>query len=249
MKIIKNIPAAFFAVAMAFGVSANLSAQSREFKQGRCMLYTETPDTAGAVTARSIVAIEGGDVDNPVNKSNPGKWRLSGNDFSLEVDGLKIHANSTGTPLSYKGTYITPQGESNPCEALMVPYSMWGIFSEKLKNNLIAGQYTKAYVHFWYADDLFMPQKAYPVEVKFNPVEGFNGGSIEISGSPELMSLLSSPTIPYYFDGKMLKVVRPNGRIVEDNLDEGFAQVWVRFDDTIQLPGIGEALAYLAIYY
>lgn len=131
----------------------------------------------------------------------------------------------------------------------MVPYSMWGIFSEKLKNNLIAGQYTKAYVHFWYADDLFMPQKAYPVEVKFNPVEGFNGGSIEISGSPELMSLLSSPTIPYYFDGKMLKVVRPNGRIVEDNLDEGFAQVWVGFDKAIQLPGLGEAYAYLAIYY
>lgn len=58
MKIIKNIPAAFFAATMAFGVSANLSAQSREFKQGRCMLYTETPDTAGAVMARSIVALD-----------------------------------------------------------------------------------------------------------------------------------------------------------------------------------------------
>lgn len=247
MKIIKDILAAFFAAAMALGVSADLSAQSREFKQGRCMLYTETPDTAGAVTARSIVALEGGEVDNPVNKSNPGKWRLSGNDFSLEVDGLKIHANSAGTPLSYKGTYTTPQGESAGCEALMVPYSLWGIFSEELKNDLIAGQYTKAYVHFWYADDLFMPQKAYPVEVKFKPVDGFNGGSITLTGSPELMSLLSSPTIPYYFDGARLKTVGPLGHIWEDNLF-GLSYVYVRFYKTIEIPGVGQPNPYLAIY-
>ena len=245
MKIIKNILAAFFAAAMAFGVSANLSAQSREFKQGRCMLYTETPDTAGAVTSRTFFPLSGGAIYNPVNETHPGKWQISGNDFSLELNGEKVNATSTVDPLYYKGTYTTSQGESTGCEVCLAQSN--SMSAEKIKGNLLAGQYKEAYVHFWkYGDKRYMPQKAYSVEVKLNPVEGFYGGSIAISGSPVLMSLLSSPTIPYYFDGKILKTVDPEGNI---NEDEGDSYVWVRFDKTIEIPGVGKGSARLAIYF
>lgn len=248
MKIIKNILAVCFAAAMVFGVSADLSAQSSKFSQGRCMLYTETPDSTGAVTSRTFDLRYDGAIYNPVTKSKQGEWRLSGNDFSLELNGEKINATSTGDPMHLKGTYTTPQGESTGCEVCFAPAN--GMNGAKIKENLLAGQYKKAYVHFWKSgDERYMPQKAYPVEAKFNPVEGFNGGSIAISGSPELMSLLSGPTIPYYFEGNVLKTVNSNGQIREDSLDKTDYYVWVRFDKTVDIPGVGEGFACLAIYF
>lgn len=245
MKIIKNILTAFFAATVALGVSADLSAQSREFTRGSCMLYTETPDSTGAVTARRFICEYEPEVVDPVTKMWSGKWHLSGNDFSLELNGEKINATSIGNPMHYTGTYTSPQGESTRCEVYLDDRR--GVTDEKMMENLLAGKYKKAYVHFWkFGDERYMPQKAYPVEVKFNPVEGFNGGSITISGSPELMSLLSSPTIPYYFDGKKLNTVDPYGNIYENESD---SYLWARFDKTIEIPGVGEGSARLAIYF
>lgn len=246
MKIIKDILAAFFAAAMALGVSADLSAQTSKFPRGLCALYTESPDSTGAVTARRFICERGSEVYNPVNDTYSGVWHLSGNDFSLELNGEKINATSTGDPMYYTGTYTSPQGESTGCEFLMA--QMDGMRPEKIMENLLSGQYKKAYVHFWkVGDDIYAPQKAYPVEVKFKPVDGFNGGPITLTGSPELMSLLSSPTIPYYFDGARLKTVGPLGHIWEDNLF-GLSYVYVRFYKTIEIPGVGQANPYLAIY-
>lgn len=246
MKIIKDILAAFFAAAMALGVSADLSAQTSKFPRGLCALYTESPDSTGAVTARRFICERGSEVYNPVNDTYSGVWHLSGNDFSLELNGEKINATSTGDPMYYTGTYTSPQGESTGCEFLMA--QMDGMRPEKIMENLLSGQYKKAYVHFWkVGDDIYAPQKAYPVEVKFKPVDGFNGGSITLTGSPELMSLLSSPTIPYYFDGARLKTVGPLGHIWEDNLF-CLSYVYVRFYKTIEIPGVGQANPYLATY-
>lgn len=245
MKIIKNILTAFFAATVALGVSADLSAQSREFTRGTCMLYTETPDSTGAVTAKRFICEYEPEVVDPVTDMYSGKWHISGNNFSLELNnGEKINATSTGNPTSYMGTYTSPQGESTGCKVYLDDHK--GITDEKMMENLLAGQYKKAYVHFWkFGDEIYIPQKAYPVEVKFNPVEGFNGGSITISGSPELMSLLSSPTIPYYFDGKILTVT-PHGNIKEN---EGNSYLWARFDKDIEIPGVGKGSARLAIYF
>lgn len=245
MKIIKNILTAFFAATVALGVSADLSAQSREFTRGSCMLYTETPDSTGAVTARRFICEYEPEVVDPVTKMWSGKWHLSGNDFSLELNGEKINATSIGNPMHYTGTYTSPQGESTRCEVYLDDRR--GVTDENMMENLLAGKYKKAYVHFWkFGDERYMPQKAYPVEVKFNPVEGFNGGPITISGSPELMSLLSSPTIPYYFDGQKLNTVDPYGNIYKNESD---SYLWARFDKTIEIPGVGEGCAYLAIYF